>query len=101
MNEVIFKNCALFTDYINEINNTHVDNAKDLDVVMPMYNLVEYSDNSSGICENLWQYYRDKPHATLTDSESFKSKLKITGNSPVDGNTENVEIAVPTSKIHT
>ena len=53
MNEVIFKNCALFTDYINEINNTHVDNAKDLDVVMPMYNLVEYSDNSSGICENL------------------------------------------------
>ena len=45
--EVIFKNCARFTDSISEINNTQVDNAKDVDVVMPMYNLIEYSDNYS------------------------------------------------------
>ena len=45
--EVIFKNCARFTDSISEINNTKVDNAKDVDVVMPMYNLIEYSDDYS------------------------------------------------------
>ena len=43
--KVIFKNCAPFTNCISEINNTQVDNAKDLDIVMPMYNLIEYSDN--------------------------------------------------------
>ena len=43
--KVVFKTCAPFTDCINEINNTQVDNAKDIDVVIPMYNLIEYSDN--------------------------------------------------------
>ena len=43
--KVIFKNCAPFTNCISEINTTQVDNAKDIDVVMPMYNLIEYSDN--------------------------------------------------------
>ena len=43
--EVVFKNCAPFTNCISEINNTHVGNAKDIDIVMPMYNLIEYSDN--------------------------------------------------------
>ena len=42
---VAFKNCALFTNCISEINNTQVDNAKDIDIVMPMHNLIEYSDN--------------------------------------------------------
>ena len=42
--KVIFKNCATFTGCISEINNTQVDNAKDIDVVMPMYNLIEYKD---------------------------------------------------------
>ena len=45
--KVVFKNCAPFTDCISEINNTQVDNAKDIDIVMPMYNLLEYSDNYS------------------------------------------------------
>ena len=44
---VIFKNCAPFTDCISEINNTQIDNVKYIDVVMPMYNLVKYSDNYS------------------------------------------------------
>ena len=42
---VVFKNCAPFTNCISEINNTQVDNAKDIDIVMPMYNLIEYCDN--------------------------------------------------------
>ena len=42
---VIFKNCAPFTDWISEINNTQIDNAKYIDIVMPMYNLTENSDN--------------------------------------------------------
>ena len=42
---VAFENCAPFINCISEINNTQVDNAKDIDIVMPMYNLIEYSDN--------------------------------------------------------
>ena len=49
----IFKNCAAFTDCIIKINNTEVDNAKDIDIVMPMYNLIEYSDNSGGFLGRL------------------------------------------------
>ena len=45
--KVIFKNCAPFTNCISKINNTQVDNAKDIDIVMPMYNLIEYSNNYS------------------------------------------------------
>ena len=41
----IFKNCALFTDCVSEINNTQVGNAKDVYVVMPLYDLIEHSDN--------------------------------------------------------
>ena len=43
--KVIFKNCASFTSCISEINNAQIDNAKDIDIVMPMYNLIEYSNN--------------------------------------------------------
>ena len=50
---VAFKNCAPFTICISEINNTQTDNCKDIDIIMPMYNLIEYSDS-------LWQYYRDE-----------------------------------------
>ena len=45
--KVIFKNCAPFTDCISEISNKEIDHAKDIDAVMPMYNLIEYSDNYS------------------------------------------------------
>ena len=44
---VTFKNCAPFTKCISRINNTEIDNGKDIDIVMPMYNLIEYSDNYS------------------------------------------------------
>ena len=62
---------------------------------MPMYNLIECSDNYSKTSGSLWRYYKDEPNDNLTDSELFKSKIKITGNTPADGNTENVEIIVP------
>ena len=42
---VTFKNCAPFTKRLRRINNTDIDNAHDIDIVMPMYNLIEYSDN--------------------------------------------------------
>ena len=54
--QLALKNCAPFNDYINEIDNTEVDNAKDLVVLMLMYNLIEYSNNcskTSGICGNI------------------------------------------------
>ena len=44
---VIFKNRAPYSDCISNINNTQIDHAKDIDVVMPMYNFIEYSDNYS------------------------------------------------------
>ena len=81
-----FKNCAPFTNCINEINNTQVDNAIDIDIVMPIYNLLEYSDNYVKISGSSWQYFRDEPDDNLEDSESFKSKIKITGKTPNNDN---------------
>ena len=92
---VTFKNCAPFTKCISRINNTDIDNAQDIDIVMPMYNLIEYSDNYSKTSGSLWQYYKDDPNDNITQSESFKSKIKITGKTPAAGNTKDVEIIVP------
>ena len=92
---VVFKNCAPFTYCINEINNIQVDNAKDTDIVMAMYNLIEYSDNYAKTSGRLWQYYRDEPNNNLANSESFKFKVKITGKTPAADNEKDVEITVP------
>ena len=62
---------------------------------MPMYNLIEYSDNYSRTSRSLWEYYKDDPNDNITQSESFKSKIKIIGKSPAAGNTKDVEINVP------
>ena len=62
---------------------------------MPMYNLIEYSDNYAKTSGSLWQYYRDERDNDIANSESFKSKIKITGRTPADGNEEDVEIMVP------
>ena len=88
---------------ISEINNTQVDNAEDLDIVMPMYNLIEYSDNYSKISGSLWQYFKDIPTVdnnnaifNFTDinlTDSFNFKVKITGQAGDDG-TKNVKITV-------
>ena len=82
--QLIFKNCAPFANYISEINNTQIGNAKDINAVMPMHNLIEYSNNYSKTAGSLWQYHRDE--LALTDagaianfpgnSASFKFKQK-------------------------
>ena len=92
---VIFKNCAPFINCTSEINNTQVDNARDIDIAMPMYNLIEYSDNYLKTSGSLWQYYRDEPNNNLADSELFKFKVRITGKTPNNGNEKDVEIMVP------
>ena len=60
-NKKIFKNYAPFNDCITKINNTQVDDAENIAIVMPMYNLIEYSDAYSKPLGRLWQYYRDEP----------------------------------------
>ena len=92
---LVFKNCAAFTNCISKINNTQVDNAKDIDIVMPMYNLIEHSDNYVKTSGSLWQYYRVEPNNNLANSESFKFKVKITGKTPNNDNEKDVEIMVP------
>ena len=78
---VVFKNNAPFINCISKINGIKIDNTEDLDVVMPMYNLLEYSKNCRKTTGSLWNYYRDQPSNPLsTNSESFKYKTSITGN---------------------
>ena len=102
---IIIKNCAPFTNCISEISNTQIDNAKDIEIVMLMYNLIEYSDNYSKTSGSLWHYYRDEPllnaNGAIADfpvdnnnSASFKFKTKIVGRI---GNysTKNAKIRVP------
>ena len=102
--KVILKNCAPFTNCISEINNTQIDNAKDIDIVMPMYNLIEYSDNYAKTTGSLWQYCKDIPARNDNNqiivfdvnnvTDSFNFKVKITGRTGNDG-TKDVEIIVP------
>ena len=104
--KVIFKNCAPFTNCISEINNTQIDNAKNIEIVMPMYNLIEYSDNYAKTTGSLWQYCKDIPVRNDANNDiivfdvnnvtdSFKFKAKITGQTGNNGTKDVVEIMVP------
>ena len=73
---VTFKNCGPFTKCISRVNNTDIDNAQDIDIVMPMYNWIEYRNNYSKTSGSLWQYYKDDPNDNIANSESFKFKVK-------------------------
>ena len=76
-----------------EINNTQVDNAKDIDIVMPMYYLIEYGNDYSKTSGNLWEYYKDLPAVNNNGdivefngtnvTDSFNFKAKITGQTMV------------------
>ena len=78
---VAFKNNEPFINCISKINGVQVDNAEDLDVVMPMYNLLQYSKNYRKTTGSLYNYYRDEPSNPLpSNSESFIYKTSITGN---------------------
>ena len=63
--QIRFKTSSLrspLTNCILKINNVLIDNAEDLDIVMPMYNLLEYSKNYRKTTGSLWNYYRDEPN---------------------------------------
>ena len=99
--KVIFKNCVPYTDCISETNNIY--HAKDIDVVMPMHNLIGYSNNYSKTSGSLWEYCRDEPVINNgvfidvpddPDSVSFKDKQKMIGQTGNKG-TKDVQIMVP------
>ena len=83
------KNCAPFTKCNLEINDEHIDTTENLDIVMPMCNLIEYSDNYEDSSATLYQYKRHEPpeddavaDLTANNSNSFKYKIKLSGNIP-------------------
>ena len=86
------KNCAPFTKCNLEINDEHVDTAENLDITMPMYNLIEYSNNYQESSATLYQYKRDEPpdgdpipNLAVDNSSSFKYKVNLLGNPVLDG----------------
>ena len=101
--KVIFKNCVPFTSCISRVNNTQIDDAQYIDVVMHMYNLREYSDNHSKTSGTLFQYFKDVPavdnNGAVTDfteanvNDLFNLKVKLAGQAGNDG-TKNVETMV-------
>ena len=93
--QVRFKNWASFPDSISKINNAQIDNEKDLDFVMPIYNSIDYSYNCSKDFGSLWKYCKDELDKNITNSQSFKFKARIIGRTTASGNTRDVEIAVP------
>ena len=66
---VIFKNCSPLTKCISKINTTEIDNAQEIYILMPMYNLIKYSDNYSKTSGGLWQYYKVEPNGILANSD--------------------------------
>ena len=78
---VTFKSNAPFINCISKINGVQIDNAEDLDALMPMYNLLQYSKNYKKTTGSLWNYYRDEPSNPLSsNSESFKCNTSIIRN---------------------
>ena len=102
--KVLFKNCSIFSSCISEINNIQIDNCKDIRVIIPLYNLLEYSPADEKTSGSLWQYCKDIPavdnnNGTVNFTEnnltdSFNFKLKMTDQTGADG-TKNVKIMVP------
>ena len=105
---VTFKNCAPFTRCVTHINDEHVETAENLDIIMPMYNLIEYSDNYSDSSGSLYQFKiyespmndAENPlNVALDNSKSFKHKAsllgKATGADRNDRSSKNVKIVVP------
>ena len=102
--KLALKNNAPFTSCISKITNTLIDNAEDLDIVMPMYNLLEYSKNYKKTTGSLWNYYRDESSTgavgnvnySIKNSKSFDYKTSIIGK--LEGNNaekDDFEIVVP------
>ena len=95
--DVAFKNCAPFTKCVTHINDEHVENAENLDIIMPMYNLVEYSDNYSDSSVSLYQFKRDESpmnndrnplNVALDNSTFFKYKASLLEKATDDGGND-------------
>ena len=101
--KLALKNNAPFTSCILKINNTLIDNKEYLEIVMPMYNLTEYSKNYSNTTERLWNNYRDEPNSEtevninyyIKDSKSLDYKTRITGRLEANNTEKEVETVVP------
>ena len=106
--DVAFKNCAPFTRCATNINDEYVETPKNLDIIMPRYNLIEYSGNYSDSFGSLWQFKRDESlmndagnvnNVALDNSASFKYKANILGKADdADGNDrllKNTKLVVP------
>ena len=100
---LVLKSCAPFTKCNLEIHDEHIDTAENLDIVMPMYNLIEYSDNYQDSSAALYQYKRDEQpvnndgnivNLTEVDSESFKYKIILLGNPVHDAATNIAKLSV-------
>ena len=101
---LVLKNCTPFTKCNLEINDEHVNTAENLDIAMPMYNLIEYSDNYQDSSATLYQYKRDEPpednaiaDLTVHTSSSFKYKISLLSNPVVANNIakRSVKVVVP------
>ena len=101
--KLAFRNCAPFIKCITHINDEHVENAEDLDIIMPMYNLLEYSDNYEDSSGSLYRFKRDEPppgngNVDVNTSSSFKYKSSLLNNTVADGDNiklETAKIVVP------
>ena len=103
--KLVSKNNASFINCITKINGTKIDNAEDLNVVMPMYNLLEYSKNYRKTTGSLWNYYRDEPNSStdnnnithsILNSKSFDYKANFIGSVTNNNLTKkDVKIVIP------
>ena len=109
--KLLFKNNAQFRSSMTKINKTFIGNVEDLDIVMLIYNLLEYSDNHSMTSGSLWNNYRDKVNDDTnenndagnyrvnnnkaTASKSFENKTEIIGSTPDENSRLGAEVVVP------
>ena len=106
---MIFKNNAPFINCISKVNGIKIDNAEELDVVMPKYNLLEYIKNYKKTTGSLWNYYRDEPNSgtdnnithSILNSESFDYKASFMENGVTHNNlTKNdIKVVIPLKHI--
>ena len=104
--KLAFKNNAPSLSCISKIDNTLIDNAEDLHIAMPIYNLLEYSNNYSKTTGSFWKHYRAEPNSgvggannninySINDSKSFYYKTSITGKLEGNNTEKEVQIVVP------
>ena len=98
--QVVFKNRAPFEKRRTEINETFIDEATHINITVPMYNLIEYSDNYSDTSGSLWHFKRDQVtnNADVTNDDnapSFKHKASFIGDTGNNGRKNGIKIAVP------